>query len=82
MNATAFDGGKVHLLTELAARCGVGKHAPRSQWQTDLGEVTCRRCLRFWLVDQRRVAAVQAETTKGHRQPAALCRAAAMREEL
>ena len=26
MNATAFNGGKVHLLTEQAARCGVGKH--------------------------------------------------------
>ena len=70
MNATAFDRGKVHLLKELAARCGVGKHAPRSQWQTDLGEVTCRRCLRCWLVDQRRVAAVQAA-----------CRAAVTKEE-
>ena len=61
MNATAFDGGKVHVLTELAARCGVGKHAPRSQWQTDLGEVTCRRCLRFRLLDQRHLAAAGAE---------------------
>ena len=61
MNATAFEGGKVHLLTELAARCGVGKHAPRSQWQMDLGDVTCRRCVRFQLVDQRQLAAAQAE---------------------
>ena len=82
MNATAFDGGKVHLLTELAARCGVRKHAPRSQWQTDLGEVTCRRCLRFRTVDERQLAAVQTETTEGHRQPAALCRAAATRAEV
>ena len=44
MNATAFEGGKVHLLTDQAARCGVGKHDRRAQWQTDLGEVTCQRC--------------------------------------
>ena len=44
MNATAFDGGKVHLLTERAARCGVGKSPKHSQWQIELGEVTCRRC--------------------------------------
>ena len=61
MNATAFEGGKVHLLTDQAARCGVGKHARRGHWQTDLGEVTCRRCVRLKLVDQRRCAAVVAE---------------------
>lgn len=44
MNATAFDGGKVHLLTERAARCGVGKNGQRDQWQLELGDVTCRRC--------------------------------------
>ena len=47
MNATAFNGGKIHLLTEQAARCGVGKHPKYRQWQMDLGEVTCRRCVRL-----------------------------------
>jgi hypothetical protein len=50
MNATAFDGGKVHLLTEQAARCGVGKHPKYKQWQMDLGEVTCQRCVKLGAV--------------------------------
>jgi hypothetical protein len=45
MNATLFDGGKVHQLAGAVARCGVGKNHQLSQWQTDLGEVTCERCL-------------------------------------
>ena len=61
MNATAFEGGKVHLLKDQAARCGVGKHGRRGHWQTDLGEVTCRRCVRLNLVDLRRCAAAVAE---------------------
>ena len=56
MNATAFNGGKVHLLTELAARCGVCKHAKRSQWQTELGEVTCRRCIKLGMDDGQKEA--------------------------
>ena len=47
MNATAFDGGKVHLLTAQAARCGVGKPPKPRQWQIDLGDVTCRRCVKL-----------------------------------
>lgn len=47
MNATAFEGGKVHLLRDQAARCGVGKPPKHSQWQIELGEVTCRRCVRL-----------------------------------
>ena len=53
MNAALFNGGKVHLLTDKVARCGVGKHSQHSQWQMDLGEVTCQRCLKLRLVDQR-----------------------------
>jgi hypothetical protein len=56
MNATAFNGGKVHLLTDQAARCGVGKHTKYSQWQTDLGEVTCRRCVKLEAFDRQRPA--------------------------
>jgi hypothetical protein len=52
MNATVFEGGKVHLLTDQAARCGVGKQPKRGQWQTDLGEVTCQRCRK---IEQRQV---------------------------
>ena len=63
MNATAFNGGKVHVLTEQAARCGVGKHAKRSQWQTELGEVTCRRCIKLVKGDGQKVAS----TTEEHR---------------
>jgi len=66
MNATAFNGGKVHLLTEQAARCGVGKHAQHTQWQTELGEVTCRRCLKFKSGDERRLAAVEADRPEGN----------------
>jgi hypothetical protein len=45
MNATLFDGGKVHRLLDRAAQCGVGKSRQRRDWQMDLGEVTCRRCV-------------------------------------
>jgi hypothetical protein len=60
MNATVFEGGKVHLLTDQAARCGVGKQPKRGQWQTDLGEVTCLRCVKLRPVDERRLAAGEA----------------------
>ena len=46
MNATLFDGGKVHRLLDRAARCGVGKSRQRRDWQMDLGEVTCLRCVK------------------------------------
>ena len=59
MNATAFNGGKVHLLTEQAARCGVGKHAQHTQWQTELGEVTCRRCIKLVKGDRQKEAATK-----------------------
>ena len=32
MNATLFEGGKVHRLAGLAARCGVGKSRQRRDW--------------------------------------------------
>jgi hypothetical protein len=57
MNATAFDGGKIHLLTDQAARCGVGKHPEQRQWQTDLGEVTCQRCVKLEAFDRQQPAA-------------------------
>ncbi len=44
MNATLFDGGRVHRLNGGAAQCGVGKSRKRRHWQMDLGEVTCQRC--------------------------------------
>jgi hypothetical protein len=44
MNATLFDGGKVHRLHGLVARCGVGKRRNRRPWQVELVEVTCLRC--------------------------------------
>ena len=59
MNATAFDGGKVHLLTVRAARCGVGKHARHSQWQTELGELTCRRCIKLVKGDGQKEASTR-----------------------
>jgi hypothetical protein len=62
MNATAFDGGKVHLLTDQAARCGVGKHPKHRQWQMDLGEVTCQRCVKLVKGDGRK----EASTTDEH----------------
>jgi hypothetical protein len=62
MNATISKGGKVHLLTDKVARCGVGKHSQRRQWQTDLGEVTCQRCVKLTEADGRKKAQ---ETQKG-----------------
>ncbi len=62
MNATAFDGGKVHLLTDQAARCGVGKHPEQRQWQMDLGEVTCQRCVKLVKGDDQK----EASTTDSH----------------
>jgi hypothetical protein len=53
MNATLFEGGKVHRLSEEAARCGVGKPPRRSEWQVEFGEVTCRRCRKLVTLDQR-----------------------------
>jgi hypothetical protein len=44
MNATLFEGGKVHRLAGSAARCGVGKGRQRCAWQMDLSGVTCLRC--------------------------------------
>ena len=55
MNATISKGGKVHLLADQVARCGVGKHSQRRQWQTEFCAVTCQRCLKLRLVDQRRL---------------------------
>ncbi len=64
MNATAFDGGKVHLLTEQAARCGVGKHGKHRQWQTDLGQVTCQRCVKLGSVAEKHLPAGGAESER------------------
>jgi hypothetical protein len=51
MNATLFEGGKVHWLSGLAARCGVGKGRKRREWQMELGEVTCQRCAKAKTVE-------------------------------
>ena len=67
MNATLFEGGKVHRLNEAAARCGVGKPPRRSEWQMDWGEATCRRCHRLadWDRVQREVRAARASEAHG-----------------
>jgi hypothetical protein len=52
MNATLFDGGKVHRLNGLVARCGVGKQRRRNAWQMDLGTVTCQRCTKCDQADE------------------------------
>ena len=57
MNATLFDGGKVHRLAGAVARCGVGKNRQLSQWQTDLGEVTCLRCAKIFGATPKRTGA-------------------------
>jgi hypothetical protein len=66
MNATAFDGGKVHLLTDQAARCGVGKHPKQRQWQMDLGEVTCQRCVKLESVPVKHLTAADADRQEGN----------------
>ena len=47
MNATFFNGGKVHRLNDGAARCGVGRNFKKRAWQMELGDVTCRRCVKL-----------------------------------
>jgi len=54
MNATLFDGGKVHRLNGDAAQCGVGKRRKLSQWQMDLGELTCLRCAKTFRRDAKK----------------------------
>jgi len=56
MNATLFNGGKVHRMLEGVARCGVGKRRQRAQWQMELGDVTCRRCVKLNEKDGRKEA--------------------------
>jgi len=56
MNATLFNGGKVHLVVNDATRCGVAKGRKSIQWQTELGEVTCRRCVKLNEKDGRKRA--------------------------
>jgi hypothetical protein len=53
MNATLINGGKVHRLSDGGSRCGVDKSRKHAAWQMDLGEVSCQRCVRLKLVDQR-----------------------------
>ena len=54
MNATLFNGGKVHLVVNDATRCGVTKGRKSIQWQMELGDVTCRRCVRLSEKDSRK----------------------------
>jgi hypothetical protein len=67
MNATLFDGGKVHRLAGLAARCGVGKSRPRRDWQMELGELTCLRCAKSLQADERAKKLLTTDYTNEHR---------------
>ena len=51
MNATLINGGKVHQVNNGATRCGVGKRRAPVQWQMELGEVTCGRCVKLAQAD-------------------------------
>jgi hypothetical protein len=53
MNATLFDGGKVHRLLGVVARCGVGKRRQCREWQMELGDVTCLRCTKAKPIEQQ-----------------------------
>jgi hypothetical protein len=66
MNATLFIDGKVHQVDEGRTRCGVGKRRTPVQWQMELGEVTCQRCVRLQRIDSRKEAqTAQADATLG-----------------
>jgi hypothetical protein len=56
MNATLFNGGKVHLVVDDATRCGVAKERKSIQWQMELGDITCQRCVRLNEKDSRKGA--------------------------
>ncbi len=65
MNAALFNGGKVHLLADKVARCGVGKHSQRRQWQMEFCAVTCQRCVKLTEADGRKEAQEAQEAQKG-----------------
>lgn len=67
MNATLFDGGKVHRLASLAARCGVGKSRQRRDWQMELGDVTCLRCAKSLQADEQAKKLLTTDYTNEHR---------------
>jgi hypothetical protein len=54
MNATLTNGGKVHLVNGGTTRCGVGKGRKSVQWQMELGDVTCLRCVKLKQADERK----------------------------
>jgi hypothetical protein len=56
MNATLINGGKVHQVINGATRCGAGKGRKSIQWQMELGDVTCRRCVKWIRADGRKEA--------------------------
>ncbi len=66
MNATLFDGGKVHRLNGAAAQCGVGKRHPRGSWQMELGEVSCQRCAKAALADASGQPTTEHQPTAAH----------------
>ena len=64
MNATLINGGRMRWLPDKSARCGVGKGRMNGQWQKELGEVTCRRCVKLKLHDAK---AAESSTADGRR---------------
>jgi hypothetical protein len=56
MNAMLPHGGKVHAMRDAAPRCGGGRHGKRGPWQLDMGDVTCRRCVKFLRSDGHKAA--------------------------
>ena len=54
MKAALPTGKRVHHLRDGAPRCGGGRHGKRVPWQTEMSEVTCRRCLKLAELDRAR----------------------------
>ncbi len=47
INISLPKGQRVHWLRDGWPACGGGRHGKKGAWQTDLGEVTCRRCVKM-----------------------------------
>jgi hypothetical protein len=45
IHASLPHGRRVHWLRDGSPACGGGRHGKKGAWQTELGEVTCQRCL-------------------------------------
>ena len=47
MNVSLPTKWRVHWLRAGQPACGGGRHGKKGAWQMDIGEVTCKRCVKM-----------------------------------